>query len=187
LTSKNALYTELLVMRYRRGDASAMEELIRLWERSLYYYVRRLLTNDDVSRQVMQEVWLKVLRGIGRLKEPKSFAAWAYRIAHGTAVDHMRDEYSRQTSPLDEEAGFADDGTDDMATFDNAQEVHIALEQLSLRHREVLTLFFLQDLSIGEIAATLDISTGTVKSRLHYAKKAMKAILTGQDKESTDG
>jgi RNA polymerase sigma-70 factor, ECF subfamily len=178
LTSKNALYTELLVMRYRRGDAAGLDELVRIWEPPLFYYLRRMLGDEDVSRQVMQEVWVKVLRGIGKLREPKSFAAWAYRIAHVAAVDHMRDEYARATQPMDEETEIADDSPDMAISIDDAEQVHMALGKLSLRHREVLTLFFLEDLSLGEIAAMLEVSEGTVKSRLHYAKAAIRRYFT---------
>jgi RNA polymerase sigma-70 factor, ECF subfamily len=181
LTRKRALYTELLVMRCQRGDAAAMEELVRLWERPLGYYMRRLITDHEQSQHAMQEVWLKVLKGVGRLKERKSFAAWAFAITRATAMDHIRNKYEKQTVPIDEDA--ATDDTDENIAFDDAEQVHSGLAKLSLAHREILTLFFLQDLAIEEIAAVLDISEGTVKSRLHYAKKALKKILTEPNKE----
>jgi RNA polymerase sigma-70 factor, ECF subfamily len=177
LTSKNALYTELLVMRCQRGERDAMEELVRLWEQPLYYYVRRLLADEDVSRQVMQDAWVKVIKGIGRLREPKSFVPWAYTIVRMTAMDHMRHKYARPVQPMDDEFDVADDWEDESIAAESAEQVHRALGQLSLQHREVLTLFFLQDLSLAEIAAMLEISEGTVKSRLHYAKKEMKKAI----------
>jgi RNA polymerase sigma-70 factor (ECF subfamily) len=158
-----------------------MEELVRLWEQPLYYYMRRLITDQEQSQHAMQEVWLKILKGIGRLKEPGSFAAWAYAITRATAMDHIRDKYDQQKVPIDE--GTATDDADENVTFDNAEQVHSGLAMLSLVHREILTLFFLQDLSIDETAEMLGISAGTVKSRLHYAKKALKKILTESDKE----
>jgi RNA polymerase sigma factor (sigma-70 family) len=174
-------------MRCQRGDAAAMEELVHLWERPLYYYLRRLIDGDEHAMAAMQEVWLKVLKGIGRMREPKSFAAWAYAITRATAMDHMRDEYARQAVQLDEEDDIADRGADETAAFDNAEQIHGAMKRLSLRHREVLTLFFLQDLSLAEIATMLDISEGTVKSQLHYAKKSLKKVLTESDKEHDNG
>jgi RNA polymerase sigma-70 factor (ECF subfamily) len=66
-------------------------------------------------------------------------------------------------------------------TEEDAAAIHQALSQIGLRHREVLVLHFLEDLSIGEIAAVVGCSEGTVKSRMHYAKRAMKEILIGGD------
>jgi RNA polymerase sigma-70 factor (ECF subfamily) len=69
-----------------------------------------------------------------------------------------------------EEPSFADE---------DAAAIHLALSQIGLRHREVLVLHFLEDMSIAEIAETVGCSEGTVKSRMHYAKRAMKEILSG--------
>jgi RNA polymerase sigma-70 factor (ECF subfamily) len=66
---------------------------------------------------------------------------------------------------------------DALEQFENAQAVHSALDELSLPHREALTLHFLQDLSLEQIADVLDVPIGTVKSRLHHAKRALKKIL----------
>jgi RNA polymerase sigma-70 factor (ECF subfamily) len=72
---------------------------------------------------------------------------------------------------------FADDPAIG-ALFEDAEQVHRALACLSLRHREILTLFFLEDLSVEEVATILDIPQGTVKSRLHYARWALRKVIT---------
>ena len=65
--------------------------------------------------------------------------------------------------------------------FDDAEQVHYGLGRISLPHRDVLTLFFLQELSVEEIAQVLEVAAGTVKSRLYYAKKALKAVLEEEE------
>ena len=73
---------------------------------------------------------------------------------------------------------FSDDvESSEEFTVEDAELAHAALAKLSLPHREVLTLFFLEDLSIDEMSQILAVAPGTVKSRLHYAKKALKAVL----------
>jgi RNA polymerase sigma-70 factor (ECF subfamily) len=82
---------------------------------------------------------------------------------------------------LDVERICDDNQPDATATFDNTEQVHHALEQLPLLQREALTLFFLQELSLEEMAVLLGVPMGTVKSRLHYAKKAIRTILSQGD------
>ena len=75
-------------------------------------------------------------------------------------------------------------GTEQILRFDDAEQVHYGLDRLSLPHREVLTLFFLQDLSLEEVATVLDIPVGTVKSRLYYAKRSMKKVMDEKEQRN---
>jgi RNA polymerase sigma factor (sigma-70 family) len=177
LTEKQAIHDELLVLRCRRGQRDALEELTRNWEKRLFYYIRRLIDDEQEAWQILQETWVKVLRGIKKLREPRKLPSWLYRIARNTAISHLRTKYTQQ-AVLHEQAnlsGLADDP--DNVAFENAEQVHYGLGRISLHHREVLTLFFLQDLRLEEIAEVLAIPVGTVKSRLNYAKRALKAVL----------
>ncbi len=85
-------------------------------------------------------------------------------------------EFSQRNAS--EERSGDDSQADPIADFQNAEQVHHALEQLPLLQREALTLFFLQELTLDEIAVLLGVPIGTVKSRLHYAKQAMHKILS---------
>jgi RNA polymerase sigma-70 factor (ECF subfamily) len=127
---------------------------------------------------VLQKTWIKAMRGIRSLKDPEAFPCWLYTLARRTVIDHLRHPPDRQ---MPEERGeeeidpsAADDPT---LAMENAEAVHRALARLSPPHREVLTLFFLQDLTLDQIAAVLDVPVGTVKSRLHYARRAARAAM----------
>jgi RNA polymerase sigma factor (sigma-70 family) len=176
LRSKGEIYNELLALRCRQGRKDALEELVRTWERPLYYYLRRLVAGEQEAQQVLQETWVKVLRGLPRLRRPERLPVWLYSIARKTAMSYLRSKYTEQT--LFARDGNVPDvsGNSDLS-FDDAEQVHYGLSRVSLVHREVLTLFFLQDLSLEEIAAVLEIPVGTVKSRLHHAKRMLKAVL----------
>lgn len=177
MIEKEAIYYELLVLRCRRGQSDAFEELVKRWERRLFYYIRRLIDDEQDAWQVLQQTWLEALRGIRKLREPRKLPAWLYRIARNTAISHLRTEYARQALLAQSATDCSIvDGEDNLA-FEDAEQVHYGLGRISLHHREVLTLFFLQDLRLEEIAAVLGIPVGTVKSRLNYAKRALKAVL----------
>ena len=183
MTEKQAIYYELLVQRCRRGRKDALEELVGTWEKRLFYYIRRLVDNEQDAWQILQETWLKVLRGIGTLKEPRNLPAWLYCIARNTAVSHLRAGYCEQAF-RESNAGCSDvHGCDPNLDFDNAERVHYGLGRIPLVHRDILTLFFLRDLSIEQIAEVMTIPVGTVKSRLHYAKRALKAVLEEREPE----
>ena len=169
---------EWLALRCQTDDPAAFGDLIAVMERPLLYYATSLTGNQDAALDVLQDVWLKVVRGIRRLKDPASLKPWLYAITHGVAVDRIRRDYRRDKA---EQAQLDDAFTVDEPSFDeeDATAIRDALNRLGVKHREVLVLHFLQDLSIQEIANVVGCSEGTVKSRIHYAKRQMKQILEG--------
>jgi RNA polymerase sigma-70 factor (ECF subfamily) len=147
-------------------------------ERPLLYYAASLTGNPDSALDVLQEVWIKAFRGIRKLKDPGSLRSWLYSITHGIAVDRVRRNISREKA---EEVQLEDFQETEEPSFaeDDAAAIHQALSEIGFKHREVLVLHFLEDLSMAEIAKVVGCSEGTVKSRIHYAKRAMKEILSG--------
>jgi RNA polymerase sigma-70 factor (ECF subfamily) len=101
-----------------------------------------------------------------------------YTVTHGIAVDRIRRNNAREQA---EEAHLEDFEEAEEPSFadEDAAALHQALNEIGLKHREVLVLHFLEDLSIAEIASIVGCSEGTVKSRMHYAKRAMQEILIG--------
>ncbi|WP_165247731.1 RNA polymerase sigma factor [Paludisphaera soli] len=161
---------ELLVIRCRRGERAAFEELIRAWERRLFVFIRKLVSDEEEAWQILQEVWLQVLRGIAGLRDPRRLPVWLYQVARNTVMSHYRREYARAGRLDVDVPGEPDSG----GGFDDAELVHHGLTRLALPDREVLTLYFLNDLSIAETAEVLGIPPGTVKSRLYRAKRALR-------------
>ena len=176
LSDRQLLESALLVVRYQRGDASAFEGIVQLWESSLFYYLRRLAPTEADAWELLQETWLKLFRSLATLRDPQSLPAFLYKTARNTALSRLRKR--NLLEPNCNEAEVHDEASSDsISAFDHADEVHHALDQLPLLQREALTLYFLEDLSLDEMAATLDVPLGTVKSRLHYAKLAIRKIL----------
>ena len=176
------LYRELLVIRAKRGDDKAFEEIVREFERPMFYYVRRLVETDEDAWDIVQEIWIKAFRGIGSLRETKRFHVWLYRIAHCTAMGHHRAAYRNQAvvdEAFDTEVPIE---ADSVPNPDEAERVHVALDRLDPDFREVLTLRFLEDLSVEETAEVMGVPAGTVKSRLFHAKKALGKVLSKEDR-----
>jgi RNA polymerase sigma-70 factor (ECF subfamily) len=175
---KERIQFEWLALRCQAGDPAAFEDLIAVMERPLIFYAASLTGNQDAAPDVLQDVWLKVVRGIHSLKDPGALKPWLYAITHGVAVDRIRRDYRRDKA---EQAQLDDAFSIDEPSFaeEDATAIRDALSRLGVKHREVLVLHFLQDLSIQEIAKVVGCSEGTVKSRIHYAKRQMKQILEG--------
>ncbi len=174
---KDLIYQELLVLRCQRGDQAALSELVRTWERRLLYFIRRLVDDEQDAWDILQQTWLKVLRGLAGLREPRHLAPWLYRIARNNALNLGRLRSLQRETLEDYAAGSEPEEDPGPRTLDDAEQIHHGLRQLALPHREVLALYFLEDMAVGDIAQVLDIPPGTVKSRLHHARRALRAVL----------
>jgi RNA polymerase sigma-70 factor, ECF subfamily len=175
---RQLLESALLVVRYQRGDPSAFAGIVALWERSLFYYLRRLSACEADAWELLQETWLKLFRSLSSLRDPQALPSFLYTTARNTAISRMRNQ------KVYDAADSINEVSDETATtavqaFDNAEQVHHALDQLPLAQREALTLYFLHDLSLEEMATLLDVPLGTVKSRIHYGKLALRSLLSG--------
>jgi RNA polymerase sigma factor (sigma-70 family) len=175
-TQRQTVELEILVLRCQRGERAAFDELVRAWERKLFFYIRRLVADEEDAWQILQEVWLQVLRGIHALRDPGRLPVWLYAITRNTVMSHHREEYAREQL-LDAAERLESTRDDDQATFVDAELVYHGLSQIPRVDREVLTLFFLRDLSIDQVAEVLLIPPGTVKSRLFKAKKSLREVL----------
>lgn len=179
--NKTTLYYELLVLRCQRQDRQALEELVRLFERRLLYYIRRLVDHDPDAWNILQETWLSVFGSIGSLRQPRLLPVWLYGIARRRVMDYRRGQYADRLSFGDEASLVETPDDRGPLDCDDVQRLHQALQRLSPAHREVLTLFFLEDMPLEAIAAVVSASVGTVKSRLFYAKQNLKTLVEKGD------
>jgi len=167
------LRQRVLVLKCQIGDRSAWEELYRQYNPPLGYYLRRLTGSDSTADDVQQEVWLTVVRNIPRLKSPEAFTVWLYRIARSKAMNRMTAQ-ERHVSLEEETLARPEAPEDEPFSPQDAARVHAALDRLSPGHRDVLLLRFMEELSYEQIAEVVGCSVGTVRSRIHYAKGALR-------------
>lgn len=169
---------QLLVLQAQRRNHDAFGQLVVLYDKRLLYYIRRLVGETERASDVSQEVWLTVYKRITSLRSPAAFRVWLFRIAHDRAVSTIQRDQRRIDAH--EEFVLGPDTTeewDELSLLENSRLVHQALTQISLPHREILTLRFLGDLKLNEIAEVVGCGIPTVKTRLHYAKQAIRRKL----------
>jgi len=162
------------VLAARKGNDEAFGRLVDAYDRRLLYFVRRFERDLDKASDIVQEVWLTVFRNIGTLGSAESFRTWLYRIAHAKAVTSIRREIRAGEVGRSLEASVPRTQANQYETLDNAELVHLALERVSVEHREVLTLKFLESMTLDEIAEVLACPVSTIKSRMHCAKQSFR-------------
>ena len=172
---EDRLKERLLVLRCQTGDEDAYRELVSRFGPRLTYFLRKLVARIDKADDLVQEVWLDVLRQLPRLQDAGAFRTWLYRIAHGKAMlDCRRNGRLPATTP--DFANIAGPAEDSFAPEDVAR-IHLALDQLEPLQREVLVLRFLEELSYEDISQIVECPVGTIRSRVHYAKAHLRRIL----------
>lgn len=160
-----------------KKDRQAFETLYQKYQPLVLRYCGRLLNHDvetaaDIADEVFFDVWQKstAFRGDAKVK------TWLFSIAHNKSIDYIRK--NREVGLFSEEQmdELFDEGQEQAQSLNEQQNQTLlaqAIDQLSTEHKEVLHLFYYSDMSIQTIAITLAINDGTVRTRLHYAKKAL--------------
>ena len=172
---------ELLVLESQLGHSEALGQLVERWQARLSAHAYRLTGDEEGAREVTQDAWLAIVRGIRGLADPARFRAWALQIVTRRAADWVRKVQRRRRLERPAEIGGErlNPGADsiDQEGSEDGQDVRHALGQLPADRRALLALFYSQELSIEEIATVLGVPRGTVKSRLFHARQQLKATL----------
>lgn len=177
----------LLAFKAADGIDGAFEKLVRKYERLVSTCAYSIVGNRDDVLDISQEVFLKVYKSIETFKGDSEFSTWLYRIAKNTALDFVR---KRKTGILSiDSSGEENEGFDvpdekisaspEKTALQNEKNrlLYEAIQKLSDEHREIIILRDLNDYSYEDIAQKLEIEPGTVKSRLHRAREALRKIL----------
>jgi RNA polymerase sigma-70 factor (ECF subfamily) len=166
------LLEQVLILRCQIGDKNAFQELIEKYQLPLRYFINRLLENSKAKEDVFQETWLIVIEKIHTLKEPDAFSTWLYRIARNYVYQELKK--SKKLIELQEDIPAPADEENNISFSDDVARIHRCLEKLHPLHREVLMLRFLHGMSYEKISQVINCKLGTVKSRISYAKSALK-------------
>ncbi len=169
----------------RQGDHAAFEQLVDRYQKPVYHQALRLLSNPEDAADVTQEVFLKVWKGLPVFRGASSFATWLYRLTDNAAIDLLRREKKRRSdASLDDDEGSLTLPPDPAPTPHRAverkelqQALSNGLAQLTEEHRSVLVMREVNGLSYEEIGRVLDLTPGTVKSRIARARTALLKIL----------
>lgn len=175
-----------LIRKAKQGDMHAFEELILKHEKIVYNVALRMMNHGEDAKDISQEVFLKAYRSLSNFDERSAFSTWLYRITHNTCIDEMRKRKGKQSYSLEEELEneegsmqrqIADEGDtpeESLLREEQKSEILQALDNLSAEHKAAIILRDVKGLSYEEIAEILELSLGTVKSRISRGRNQLK-------------
>lgn len=165
-----------LVQAAQQGDRHAFEALFERYQRAVYVTVLRRLGNEAEAQELCQEVFIQAMRKIGQLRDPLCFGGWLRAIANRMAInravrnrptfsiepDQVAPSYREQETPLEE-----------MLAQEERDQVHVGLDRLTDLDRNTLVAFYFRGQSLLEMSDEFDSPVGTIKRRLHVARKRL--------------
>jgi RNA polymerase sigma-70 factor (ECF subfamily) len=176
--SKARLYDEYLVLAAQAGDRATFDILVRRWQPKLAAHAWRLLGEREAARDAVQESWLEIVAGLRRLRDPRAFPAWAFRIVSRRCARGVGDAVGRRRMEADLQAAPPESSADPEEALDR-ERLTGAVRALPPEQRAAIALFHFEELSVAETAVALDVPAGTVKTRLMHARRKLRAVLEG--------
>jgi len=174
-----------LIERYLEGDVDAFDELMRAHEDRVFAICMRMMRDRDAALDATQDTFLTVFRKADRYKAEAAFSTWLYRVTMNTCYDHLRRQQRKQADRLPESHDPPDHAAaSSLDAVELRPELEGALLQLSDDFRAAVVLVDMEGMSLDQAADTLDVPTGTVKSRLFRARKQLAHILGNRDTPS---
>ncbi len=169
-----------LARRLRAGEHAAATELVDIYYKQIYLFMRRLGHNRQVSEDLTQESFLNAWHHIGQLRDGKALNGWLYRIAGNVSKLYWRKHKGRETASLE---GFdVPDSTNDQSDViernEQLEQLRNAIARLPIKLRQTVVLHYLQHLTITESADAAGVREGTFKSRLNRALTALRKQVT---------
>ncbi len=170
------------------GQEEALDELVSAYGQRLFAYALRLSGDGALAEDVVQETLLVVWRSTGRFRGQGRVIAWLLGIIHHVALKMLRGQKQTVSAAWVENLPAEVSTPEERIQMsDRQRQLHEGMSRLSPQHREVLELVFFQKLTLAEVAAVIGCPTGTVKSRLNYARKQLRGellrISNGQESE----
>ena len=181
-----------VVVLAQQGREVAYRELIRRYERPVFSIVYRMVRDRELAEDLAQDTFIKVLNHIDRYRPEFKFSSWLFKIANNVAIDHLRrrqlDTVSLDGAPnaqtqdaVDatrlEIADQQESALDEIASRELGGEIEQAIARLRPEYRSCIMLRHVEDRSYEEIAATLDLPLGTVKTYIHRARHELRRAL----------
>jgi RNA polymerase sigma factor (sigma-70 family) len=179
---RNALRVldEYLVAAARTGDREAFAALAGRWHGKLVAHAWRLTGDQEMARDAAQAAWVEIVRGLSRLQDERAFPAWAYRIVSRGCAKQIGAAVRRR----DLAAGLAAMPEPDPAEPGERLTTSLLraeIGRLPAEQRSALALFYLDEMSVAEVAVALDVPLGTVKTRLLHARRKLREAMEGED------
>lgn len=181
---------EELVARAQKGDLDAFDELMRRYQPRIYALALRMTSSPEDAEDILQDVFVRAHAALARFEGKASFYTWVYRIALNRTINYLKKRKRRMAISLDDpdaglenhetlvEEGAKDSPTRDLMNKELREKLNDALQRLSENHRTVVVLHDIQGVPHNEIGEMLGLSSGTIRSRLFYARQQLQAWLS---------
>ena len=164
-----------LLQKVSQGDRGAFRELYDATNNGVFFYLYRFFQDEATAEDVLIDTYTEVWKSAKKFKGESRVKTWIFGIARNRAMKELRKKKFHEN--IDDYPHLADDGKFDAEEADRKDIIKSGLQKISYKHREVLDLVFFHDLDYQEIAVILDIPVGTVKTRVFYAKEALRNTL----------
>ena len=182
-----------LVTRAQSGDSQALDALFTAFYNDVYYFALKTVKDSDTACDITQETFLEIIRTIGNLKEPAAFVTWIKQITYHQCTRYFskkRDELVEADEDgntifdtlADESEGSIPSEVLEKEEF--RQTILAMIDQLTEEQRSAVMMYYFDELTVGQIAQIQGVSEGTVKSRLNYARKAVRKSVEDYEKKT---
>ncbi|MFZ0566255.1 MAG: RNA polymerase sigma factor [Chlamydiales bacterium] len=165
-----------LINRSLQGEEKAFEQLVHQNEGKIYRACLSLVRDEEVARDLTQETFLRAHQHLADFRGEARFYTWIWRIAHNLSLNYLRKQKTLEI-PLQEERFMLARTQDQEIDEEFMRQIQEGLATLSPKHRIIFEMYDLEQIPQKQIAAMLKIPCGTVRSRLHYARKKMRRFL----------
>jgi len=182
--TQQRLRDELLALECQQGSTEALDQLVLRWHHRLLRYAQFHVGSPETAADLVQDAWIAIVRGIGRLADPSAFPAWAYRIVTNKCRDWLR-RRKIERSIFDESARHPVDyaASRPTAGATEAEAIEKALLGLDADDRTLVRLYYFEELTVSQVADVFGIPGGTVKSRLHRCRETLRKHLEETNRE----
>ncbi|RMH41118.1 MAG: sigma-70 family RNA polymerase sigma factor [Deltaproteobacteria bacterium] len=171
-----------LVERANRGDRGAFEELVRRYQRPLFYLALRYVKNEADAADVVQRAFVRAFRGLRRFRGEASVRTWLYRIAINLSLNHVRDRRREQPADIDAAALRTEAvGSARLERRERARRLRAAIAQLPPKQRAVVELRIYDELPFRDIAAVVGGTENAAKVNFHYGMRRLRALVQAQE------
>ena len=173
-----------LILQTREGDRRAFDLLVKRYQKRVYFLALRMARDHDAADDIAQETFVRAYFAIGSFTLGRNFYTWLYRICMNLSINHIKrrkfavpaSQMSDESDPL-EQAASAPNPSEALLSKEKTARIESAIDSLSPKYKAVLVLRAYEDMSYEDIARTLDISVGTVMSRLFRAREKIRDVL----------
>jgi RNA polymerase sigma factor (sigma-70 family) len=170
------VFDEWLVLSYRSGNKNALSVLVKKWNKKLIRHIYYKTHDLEVSKDIAQDCWIAIMRGVYSLNDPAEFGVWALRIANNKAVDWIRQQ-EKNRKIFDQKPIPIAFVPETIGKDERIEKIQRGYNEIDHKHRIMLNLYYRQGYSVKQMSKILKISEGTVKSRLFTARNELKKII----------